>query len=62
MRYSVYTAVEVIEADSRLEAIDKFCSGRVVILLEPTVQEGEKKRGHEFIRYLGGCRERTDVV
>jgi hypothetical protein len=52
MKYQLWTAVNVIEADSRLEAVEKFLNSTVVILLEEMVQEGERKRGHEFIRKL----------
>ena len=56
-KYQVFTAVHVIEADSRLEAVSKFCNSKVVILLEELVQEGETVRGHEFIRELSERRQ-----
>jgi hypothetical protein len=58
MRYQVYTAVNVVEADTRLEAIEKFCNSVVVILLDELIQEKEAKRTHEFIRQLNGTRDR----
>jgi len=57
MKYQVYTAVNVVEADTRLEAIDKFCNSQVVILLDELIQEGAAKRTHEFIRRLNGTRD-----
>jgi hypothetical protein len=56
MKYQVFTAVNVVEADTRLEAVDKFCNGTVVILVEEYKQENERKVGHEFIRRLNGTR------
>jgi hypothetical protein len=54
MKYQVWTAVNNIEADTRLEAIEKFLNSTVVIMLEEQIQEGAKKRGHEFVRKLHG--------
>lgn len=33
-----------------MKAVDKFLSRPVVILVEETVQEGQTKRAHEFVR------------
>jgi hypothetical protein len=56
MKYQIATAWEVIEAPSRLEAVEKFCNKKVVIVVEEFIQEGDAKRAHEFIRELNGCK------
>lgn len=61
-KYTVATAWKVIEADSRLEAVEEFCNSKVVIVLEELIQEEQTKRGHEFIRELRGCRTEKEAA